>query len=369
MNLALASLLLVACGQATSAPAADDPDTTPTPTPTPTSSTTRPLGDFPLTRGYPEHNGDDGSPVVVTEQTGLGPLTFCDRPAWSMEVPAVPADSVGTTYTGEAEDFRARTLVRYDDEALAAQALAALRLAVEECPEGEIGGTAQVYTGSTRHTGDEAFTITHRYRSEYGFDTGLEVIDLVRVGDLLFLSSEYGEGGGSDESIRRGRRQVTDQSDELLPWLCEYAVPACAVREPVPVIEIGPDGVGDLTLGMSAEDAAKAGYLGEPRHDGSGCTVVWRDDESGAYAVTADTRPDAGVVDISATTDSVTPEGVGTGSTAEDVLAAYPDATGDGSRKEVAVPGHPERAYWFWFGDDGLIFQVALLLRADHCRD
>jgi len=79
-SLALLWLLLVACGQATSAPAADDPEptrsatpsTSPTPSPSSpqTSSATRPLDDFPLARGYPETNGDDGSPVRVTDESG-----------------------------------------------------------------------------------------------------------------------------------------------------------------------------------------------------------------------------------------------------------------------------------------------------------
>jgi len=173
-SLTLLWLLLVACGQATSAPAADDPEptrsatpsTSPTPSPSSpqTSSATRPLDDFPLARGYPETNGDDGSPVRVTDESGVGDLTFCGRPARSLAEPVAPADLIGTTYTGEAEDSRGCTLVRYDDEGLAAKALAMLRLAVEECPEDEEGGTALVYTGTNRHTGNEAFTITERYR-------------------------------------------------------------------------------------------------------------------------------------------------------------------------------------------------------------
>ena len=135
-SLALACLLLVGCGRATSTPVADDPEPT---APTETSSATRPLDDFPLARGYPDTNGDDGSPVVVTDESGVAPLTFCDRPAWSLDVPVAPADVVGATYTGEAEDVRGRTLVRYDDEGLAAKALATLRLRDRDLPRGGLG--------------------------------------------------------------------------------------------------------------------------------------------------------------------------------------------------------------------------------------
>ena len=113
---------------------------------------------------------------MVTAESGVEALSFCRRVAWSPELSVETVDLVGTTYTGEAEDFRGRTLVRYAEEALAAQALASLRLAVEQCPEEEIGRRPRRSTpGPIRHAGDEAFTITHRYRSEYGFDTGLEV--------------------------------------------------------------------------------------------------------------------------------------------------------------------------------------------------
>lgn len=236
-SLALVSFVLVGCGTATSAPATDDPEPTPPPTLTSspasstrapsspaTSSPVRPLEHFPLAQGYPETNGNDGSPVLVTAESGVEALSWCGRPVWSPDVQGETVDLVGTTYTGEAEDFRGRTLVRYAEEALAAQALATLRLAIEQCPEEEVGGTAQVYTGADRRAGDEAFTITHRFRGEYGFDTGLEVIDAVRVGDLVLLSWDYGEGGGTDESIRRSQRELAAQSDALLPDLGVYAI-------------------------------------------------------------------------------------------------------------------------------------------------
>src|SRR4051812_21465628 len=120
LSVLLACALLTACGTATSTPVADDPTPTPsatpsvtptsTSTPTPSSSPTapalKPLGDFPLVRGYPLTNGDDGSPVEVTDASGVEDLTFCGRRAWD---PHQAADLVGTTYTGEAEDVRGRT--------------------------------------------------------------------------------------------------------------------------------------------------------------------------------------------------------------------------------------------------------------------
>ena len=85
-----------------------------------------------------------------------------------------------------------------------------LRDAIEACPEEEVGGTTQVYELVPGDSADGSFFVKHRYRSDYGFDTGLEVIGVVRLDDLVLLSFEYGEGGGSGELdppvAPRGRR-------------------------------------------------------------------------------------------------------------------------------------------------------------------
>ncbi len=369
----LVAALLTGCGTATSAPVAEDPgpttSVTPTASATPSSagpspsSTLRPLDDFPLVRGYPATNGDDGSPVEVTDGSGVEDLVFCGAQGWN---PDQAADVVGTTYTGEAEDLRGRTLARYDGQD-AAGVVARLRDAIEACPVEEVGGTEQVYDLMPGDSVDESFFVTHRYRNDYGFDTGLEVIGVQRLDDLVLLSFEYGEGGGSESSISRAVGEAVEQIEAFMPELCEYARHSCSQREPSPVVEIGPDGIEDVTLGMSSADATAAGLLGEPRHDGSGCDVVSRDDPSGAYAVMADIRPGVGVVTLWATTSSRTPEGVGSGSTADELAAAYPDATGDETRWTTPVPGHPDRSYWFEIGRDHLVTGVMLLLPDERC--
>jgi hypothetical protein len=230
-SLALVSLLLAGCGTATSTPVADDPEPTPSTTTTPpsepvpsrTSSATRPLDDFPLARGYPATNGDDGTPVVVSDTSGLDKLVLCHEGAWTPQAPVAPVDLIGATYDGEAEDSRGITLARYDDAAVATYVLDYVRRAVERCPDD--GETGSVYSGTDRQVGDEGFLLTQRYRAPYGFATGLVVYDFVRVGDLLLVSWDYGEGGGSDEAITWSQRAVTDQSDDLLPEMGEYAGP------------------------------------------------------------------------------------------------------------------------------------------------
>jgi hypothetical protein len=373
----VACVLLAGCGQATSAPVASDSATpTASPTPTPSASPTvsptvppkpaaglRPLDDFPLVRGYPLTNGDDGSPVEVTEVSGVEDLVFCGRQAWS---PDRATDVIGTTYTGEAEDVRGRTLARYYGRDATA-AVATLRDAIEACPVETVGATDQVYELIPGDSVDESFFVTHRYRSDVGFDTGLEVIGVQRLDDLVLLTFEYGEGGGSADTISRSVGDVVEQVESFMPELCEYAAHPCSQRETAPVVQVGPDGVDDVTLGMSGPEAAAGGLVQAESPVGAACTVLYRDDPSGAYAVMADIRPGSGVVALWATTWSQTPEGVGTGSTAEDVAAAYPGATPDDRGWTAPVPGHPDRAYSFELGRDHLVTGVTLLLPDQRC--
>jgi hypothetical protein len=374
LSVLLACVVLSACGTATSAPVADDPTTTASPTPAPTpspspsaepspSSTFRPLAGFPLVRGYPLTNGDDGTPVEVTDRSGVEDLTFCGRPGWD---PKAALDLVGTTYTGEAEDFRGRTLARYAGRDATA-VFARLRDAIEACPVERTGGTDQVYELIPGDSVDESFFVTHRYRGEQGFDTGLEVIGVQRLDDLVLLVFEYGEGGGSDESISRSLGEVVQQVQDFMPELCEYVAHPCSQREPAPVIDIGPDGVEGITLGMSAADADAAGMDIERLRTGSGCERGNRDDQSLMYAVVADLEPGVGVVDVWTTTYSRTPEGVGSGSTPDEVEAAYPGTTGDDTLLTSPVPGHPDRAYEFQIGEDHVITWVNLVLTDHRC--
>ena len=215
-----AGLLLTACGEATRPGDVTDPTpsaSSASPSPTAETTTSAPdppnLADFPLSLGYPDTNGYDGSPVEVTATSGVDDLLFCDELGWSPTREVRPVDLIGTTYTGEAEDSRGRTLARYPEAYAAREALSHLRSTVEACPEDMEGGTGRVYTVTER---DAGFLVTLRYRGEYGFDTGLTLIDVARVGDLLLISSEYGEGGGTDEIIRLNVRDVSAQTDELV---------------------------------------------------------------------------------------------------------------------------------------------------------
>src|SRR5690606_8697800 len=113
---------------------------------------------------------------------------------------------------------------------------------------------------------------------------------------------------------------------------------------------IGPSGWGPIELGMSYEEVRKAGYLGENTAPPQGCTTYvlsTRDDQVNALTIS-----ESGVGRISAGNNGRTPEGVGSGTSKEELRNTYPDGTesdgvyradtGAGTTYEFGVPDGAE---------------------------
>jgi hypothetical protein len=196
---------------------------TPTTAPAPTTATpgppTGPLAGFPLDLGYEEENGDDHSPVEVTDQPGLLAFDLCGRPVWDPH--AGTTDLIGVEFRGEAEWSRGRTLVLYPSEDDAADAVSNARDAVAGCPE----EPAEEGYGTTHHlldipVGDQSAVWADTYwftsKGQHLHDTGLTVYHLVRVGRAVLGSYEYGESNGSDESRKRAISEATDAGQAVV---------------------------------------------------------------------------------------------------------------------------------------------------------
>jgi hypothetical protein len=219
---ALTALVLVGCGDpetavtrpaspATSSSTTPEEVATPSDTPAaPAAWTTEVPDAFPLAAGLPATNGDDGTPVEVTDRPTWTSVELCGEVVWSAGEPVARRDLAGASYTGEAEDSRSRVLALYDDDRAAQSALDALVDAYVACPAAEESGTEQVYELVQAEHG--SVTVTHRYRTDGRFDTGLEVIEMAVVGNALLLSSYYGEGGGSDVTIDSAIQLARDWS-------------------------------------------------------------------------------------------------------------------------------------------------------------
>ncbi len=187
---------------------------TPTPTPTPTASPgapSGPLADFPLDLGYDDENGDDHSPVEVTDQPGLRRIDLCGRLVWDPH--ASTTDLIGVEFRGEAEWSRGRTLVLYPSEHDAADAVTSAHDAVVGCRDAGEDGYGTTHDVLDISLGDQSVVWADTYWStsegERLHDTGLTVYHLVRVGRAVLGSYEYGEGNGSDESRERSVAEAT----------------------------------------------------------------------------------------------------------------------------------------------------------------
>ena len=206
--LLLAPLAVTGCGTeqpaeapsaAADAPSSATPTQTPTPTPTPTPGALS--TDFPLALGYDEENGDDHSPVVVTGRPATQAFEECHRQVWD---PAAGSDVIGVEFRGEAEWSRGRTLVLYPSTDAAIAAVDKVADTITNCPRDngdEYGWTE--HSGINYYVGDQSFGWIDRYWTAEvgGFDTGLTIYHVVRVGRSVLLTYEYGEGNGSEQIL------------------------------------------------------------------------------------------------------------------------------------------------------------------------
>lgn len=196
--LAVVGVLLTGCGEERVGAPPQAGDAVPAAAPAAPAPPEVPA-DFPLAAGLPATNGDDATPVEVTDRPTWTEVRLCGEVAWSRQVPLAVSDLAGASYTGEAEDSRSRLLALYADPAGARQALDALVAAYTACGVEGVGGTDQVH--EVVATGPGSATVTHRYRGDQGFDTGLELVQLRVVGRALFLGSYYAEANGDQASV------------------------------------------------------------------------------------------------------------------------------------------------------------------------
>ncbi len=167
--------------------------------------------DLDLASGLPEDE-ESGEPTT-TDEPAFDEWVFCGETVWSTRGPGDgPVDLAGAAADGP-EYADSRTLALYESTASAEAALRRIRDGWAACPSEDQGGTEQVYTPYPSDAGDEAAVMLHRYRlPEHGFDTGLEVLQAVRIGNALLLGAHYGEANGSKESRTAYIAQIRESS-------------------------------------------------------------------------------------------------------------------------------------------------------------
>ncbi|GAB3914014.1 hypothetical protein GCM10029964_124580 [Kibdelosporangium lantanae] len=123
---------------------------------------------------------------------------------------------------------------------------------------------------------------------------------------------------------------------------------------------LGPTGLGPFHLGMSRDDVLATGQIGSVNASAGACSAYSVSGRNVTLSVAA-----SGLVSIVARDTVRTPEGVGVGSTEDEVRAKYPGFTA--SQTSVAVPGNSAAHYLFALSAAGKVTSLTLDGSAGAC--
>ncbi|MCP3799293.1 hypothetical protein NLX83_08495 [Allokutzneria sp. A3M-2-11 16] len=135
---------------------------------------------------------------------------------------------------------------------------------------------------------------------------------------------------------------------------------------------LGPNGLGDLKLGMSEEDAYQTGmlhgYQGEDPGAGFSKNCSWYGFHNRPTDLDVLISPTKGVSVIFANQGVRTVQGIGIGSSRKELLAAYPEWSDDPNGRWVRVPGNANAGYAIDVRDDKVIF-IGLYQNGQECAE
>jgi hypothetical protein len=247
---------------------------------------------------------------------------------------------------------------------------------VKESQDGAASAAEQIASGEglrvENETGD-AFTLVFPNGDTALVDAGKAVVVLRPCRERLPLRAQNESGDLIDEFDGPCRRrdtwtvngestsQTTSEGDEV------------AVRAQVLILTS--KGVGPLRLGMSRQEVRATEFastrLGS-RHDGwpRGCAIVQFRSKANRDPYLGDidgaVSPRQGLESIRATRRTVTPEGIGLGSTVEDVRRAYPEETA-GRGDLLTLRASPEAVYRIQLDGQGRVDSLTLELTRPDC--
>jgi hypothetical protein len=284
------------------------------------------------------------------------PVTLCSTDIW----PAEHVDALSAWATGPEYGDR-RDLLTFAGVDAAVAAVQSIRDVLAGCTkDGDLDVTTpQADTGYDSVT---FATICHP-------GLCLTLYQVTRVGNAVLMTSIYGEG--SADSIPQQLPARTDITKNIATHLCLFTAAGCTASEGNGDSTgggsyFGPDGYGALRLGMSRADAAATGgatFSGPPH---GGCTgfslrgFPVRKGLTDGYLSSVN-----GLEVIFARPGMRTPEGIGLGSSSEDVAAAYPDAESSEALATVPLDG----AEYVISLREGRVTELALALDGQTCWD
>lgn len=137
---------------------------------------------------------------------------------------------------------------------------------------------------------------------------------------------------------------------------------------------LGPDGVGELKLGMSRSRAVKTGLLDQVRDEsGAGCNSDYQPKSAGPADAPVFFDGEQGLVSFTAYPGLATPQEIKLGSSLAAVKKAYRDwdvltGPGEDGRGHVAVPGNQDAVYNITIQDDQVV-HMNLQLKTQNCYE
>ncbi len=184
---------------------------------------------FPLLAGFPGRQEDGSSPTVSDDRV-IDPLTMCDQGFWSYE----GVKQQRSTVFEQPEDVRARMILTYANDVAAGAALATARDTARACrvEDGMSGDPAEVVHAEWQRAAagaDETLVVTTNYRmpGTTSYMPGQTTWLMARVGNAIYLTSEYGEGGAGVDGAESGVDQTFATAAPMTAAMCIYAVDPC----------------------------------------------------------------------------------------------------------------------------------------------
>ncbi len=184
--------------------------------------------DFPLTIDMPREDWD-GTPVAMTDdlEDGIPVIDVCGETLFSTEG---AADAASTRYGGEgAGDVILRTLTLRASDTEATKVMDDAAAALAACPGETIGGLEHVYGDQFIPLAEQSLIYSDRIRTEGGFDPGVGVTGLARVGNAVVVTKVWASfGGDSGKGVGETVADVVQSLQILTGEMCLFSESPCA---------------------------------------------------------------------------------------------------------------------------------------------
>ncbi|WP_309648140.1 hypothetical protein [Nocardioides sp.] len=190
----------------------------PTPSVTTTQTGSSPLDAIDLSVNMPDN--DDGQPVVPARGgVGLSEVGFCDSGQ-----PLQDDDRTESMFVASSgpEYSDARELVVYPDVEGAARVLDALVDAAMGCPREESApGSATLHEVTRSDVGDDSAVVSATYETDGSVGLAAEILQLVRVGNALLVTSRYSESDPT--ALAPVRAQYAADINPIVEQMCVFS--------------------------------------------------------------------------------------------------------------------------------------------------